>query len=307
MSRGRRPGVAVLGAGRLARALVPLLVRAGYRVAAVASRSGRSAKALARRAKGARAGSDLAAAAASAEIVLLAVPDREIAPLARNLARDVADWSGRTALHHAGALGTAPLAPLARRGARVGVLHPLLAPGAGPAAFPGGARARIEGDAPARRTAERMARDLGLVPFRLPSRPGGPDRAAYHAAASLASNDVVALLAAAVDLLRDAGLSERSALAALIPLARGAVDRIGEEGPARALTGPVARGDARTLRAQLRRLARLDRDALRAHLALSARLLRLAASAGRLDRAGREEIRRAIEEARRGPARGGAV
>ena len=103
----RRPGaaVAVLGAGRLARALVPRLVAAGYRVAAVASRSSRCARALARAAPGAEAFSDPASAAAAADVVLFAVPDREIAPLARALARALPLWKGRTALHHAGALG----------------------------------------------------------------------------------------------------------------------------------------------------------------------------------------------------------
>jgi predicted short-subunit dehydrogenase-like oxidoreductase (DUF2520 family) len=126
-------------------------------------------------------------------------------------------------------------------------------------------------------------------------------RAAYHAAASLVSNDVVALLASGVDLLVASGVGRRAALEALIPLCAGALRQAGREGLAAALSGPVTRGDAATLRAQLEALARHSDDAREAHRRLSLLLLALAREQRRgPDEAATRRLRRAL-----GPAAGG--
>jgi predicted short-subunit dehydrogenase-like oxidoreductase (DUF2520 family) len=83
---------------------------------------------------------------------------------------------------------------------------------------------------------------------------------AYHAAAVLASNYVVALLAAAERLLADAGVPGEGGRAALAALAAGAVANVAERGPVAALTGPIARGDADTVRRHLARLSPEDRS-----------------------------------------------
>jgi predicted short-subunit dehydrogenase-like oxidoreductase (DUF2520 family) len=75
-------------------------------------------------------------------------------------------------------------------------------------------------------------------------------RAAYHAAASVASNFVVTLQAAAETIARGAGLEPEQARALLAPLVRQTVENIAELGPEAALTGPVARGDDATVAAQ---------------------------------------------------------
>jgi predicted short-subunit dehydrogenase-like oxidoreductase (DUF2520 family) len=220
-------------------------------------------------------------AAGCAELLLLAVPDRALEPLARGLASAPrVDWRGRTVLHHAGARGPEALAPLARAGAAVGLLHPLQCLGIPALAgeiLPG-SRARIEGHVRARRAAAALARDVGLVVLRVRTR-SPADRLAYHAAAALASNDLVALLDLAVEALAAAGLSRRSALAARVPLSRGTLRQLEQAGPRGALTGPVARGDLGTLAGHLRRLARIDPQGARVHELLSRRLARLVAPA----------------------------
>jgi len=72
------------------------------------------------------------------------------------------------------------------------------------------------------------------------------DRAAYHAAASVASNFVVTLEAAAERLAASAGVDR----AALVPLVRAAVENWARLGAGRALTGPIARGDETTVERQ---------------------------------------------------------
>ena len=75
-------------------------------------------------------------------------------------------------------------------------------------------------------------------------------RAAYHAAASVASNFLVTLQAAAETIAEGAGLQPSEARALLLPLLRRTVDNLAELGPERALTGPIARGDHATVAAQ---------------------------------------------------------
>ena len=223
------------------------------------------------------------APAAEARLLLLAVPDREIAPLAATLAADRGiDWRRRTVLHHAGALGLEPLAPLGRAGAAVGMLHPLQCLGRSrlAAGLLAGSRARVEAAGPARRIARRLARDVGLVPLELPGRVTQSDRTAYHAAAALVSNDLLALLGIGIDLLQSVGLRRREALSALLPLIRGTLVQAERGGLGDALSGPAARGDLATLEAHLKRLDRLSPDAADAHRSLSLRLLALARTEG---------------------------
>ena len=274
---------AVIGAGRLARALLPLLGPAGYPVVAVAARRSAAARAAARGLARVRATTSLRGAVEDARLVLLAVPDAAVRGGARTIAAPPGfDWSGRTVLHHAGALGVEPLETLARAGAGVGVLHPLQCLGTASAAsrLVPGSRARIDGDRRGRPVASRLARDLGLVPLRLPRGLTESQRATYHAAAALVSNDLVALLALGTEMLESIGLSRRAAREALLPLARGTLDQLSGAGIRGAITGPVARGDLETLRGHLRALGRRSKAAAEVHRLLSRRLARLVREQG---------------------------
>jgi predicted short-subunit dehydrogenase-like oxidoreductase (DUF2520 family) len=73
-----------------------------------------------------------------------------------------------------------------------------------------------------------------------------PDRPAYHAAASVASNFLITLEAAAERIGATVGLGREQ----LVPLVRATVENWARLGPERALTGPVARGDETTVTAQ---------------------------------------------------------
>jgi predicted short-subunit dehydrogenase-like oxidoreductase (DUF2520 family) len=238
-------------------------------------------------------------AVALASIVVLAVPDRSIPVLARQLVPMRPSWRGVVVLHAAGAYGPELLAPLGRLGASTGVLHPLAVLGARGSAALAGAYARVEGQAKAKAAARGLCALVGLTPLRgagLQS-PGG--RSGYHAAASLASNDVVALLAAGQGLLVRRGVPAAVALRALIALAEGALKQAQEAGLAGALTGPVARNDGATLMAQLRLLAKNDPAAADAHRALSERLIALALVSGRLDDTAARGLRALLRGRRR--------
>jgi saccharopine dehydrogenase-like NADP-dependent oxidoreductase len=146
--KASRPEVALVGAGGLAQALARALARSGGVSLTVASRRPAEAARAVRGLGGARAVPTIAEAIAGAEIVILAVPDRAIASVARACARKRSSWHGVVVLHAAG------------------VLHPLAVLGAGGFAAIDGAFARIEGTPAARAAARRLCSLAGLTPLR---------------------------------------------------------------------------------------------------------------------------------------------
>jgi predicted short-subunit dehydrogenase-like oxidoreductase (DUF2520 family) len=161
------------------------------------------------------------------------VPDGEIAAAAAAVA------PGPLVGHCSGATGLGPLAPH-----EAFSLHPLMtvANGAGPEIFTG-AGCAVDGSTPrALAAAEALAAALGMRPADVAEE----DRAAYHAAASIASNFLVTLEGAAERLAATAGVEREL----LVPLVRAAVENWAAHGAAHALTGPVARGDEETIARQ---------------------------------------------------------
>ena len=186
-------------------------------------------------------------------VVVLAVPDDAIPPLAAALAAHQAVQTDHVVLHVSGSLSHDVLHILAPSGAALGSLHPLqtlVEPERAPEHLRG-AWAAVEGMPRAVEIAERLARDVGLRPFRL--RPGA--KPLYHSGAVFASNYFVVVEAVAERLLREAGLAEGEAWEALAPLVAGTLDNLRRQGPLTALTGPVARGDVDTLTSHLAALS----------------------------------------------------
>ena len=202
--------IAIVGAGRMGTALAAELARAEIDVAGPLRRDETLAD--------------------DARAVLLCVPDGQIAFAAAALPA----IPGRLVGHVSAATTLAPLAPH-----EAFSLHPLMTVTTERAEF-AGATAAIAGATPrALALAEALALVLGMRPVQIDD----ADRAAYHAAASIASNFVVTLAGVAERLAQTAGL-EREPLAAL---AQAAVANWTRLGPERALTGPIARGDVDTV------------------------------------------------------------
>jgi predicted short-subunit dehydrogenase-like oxidoreductase (DUF2520 family) len=166
------------------------------------------------------------------DAVLLCVPDAEIASAARGYA-GAARFIGHTS-------GATPLAVLGA--AEAFGLHPLQTI-PGPEADLRGSGCAVAGTTPAALDlARRLALDLGMDPVEIEDE----NRAAYHAAASIAANFLVTLEGAAERLAATAGVPRDL----LVPLARAALENWAAEGAERALTGPVARGDEETIARQ---------------------------------------------------------
>lgn len=205
--------------------------------------------------------------AKQADVVFVTVPDTELASVAEQLEVQ----AGQSVVHCSGALGLAPLAAAAARGAGCGVFHPLQSFGRdAPAARFRGIAVGVDADPLLAGRLDRLARELGATTFSLRN----VDRARYHAAAVFASNYIVALHAAAERIWTEAGLPPESARAALATLSRGAVENVASFDLAHALTGPIARGDVATVE---RHLAALQNDlpSLALYRALARELLAL--------------------------------
>lgn len=245
--------VAIIGTGVVGSAVAVRLKQKGYGIAAVASRRIESARQLADR-TGAACCEDAATAAAKGEIVFLTVPDRAIADTAAGIAKSGGFWPGQLVVHMSGALPAKVLAPVLETGVLAMSIHPLQSFASIEIAIKNlpGSVFSVQGDPAGIATAKQIVADLDGRAFILP--PEG--KPLYHLGACVASNYLVALLHFVVTLYGRIGLDEETAMQAIMPLVRGTLDNIENLGPAKALTGPVARGDIPTIKAHLAALLR---------------------------------------------------
>jgi predicted short-subunit dehydrogenase-like oxidoreductase (DUF2520 family) len=248
------PEVFIVGAGPVATALGGALRHAGVPVLGLWGRrpdAVRHAAGIAGIAGFSAAPPDLLL---EANAVVLAVRDDAIAAVARTIVDSGFVGRRHVLLHCSGARSAAEaFADVAARVGGVGTLHPLRAivdPRAAAQSLRGTVFG-IEGDEAGRAMARALAEQLGGTPLDV----DGHGMALYHAAASMASNFLVALVDAATEALAAAGVGAGEGLGALLPLVRGTVDNLGSAGLPRALTGPIARGDAGTVARHLEALA----------------------------------------------------
>ncbi|MFE7801661.1 Rossmann-like and DUF2520 domain-containing protein [Nocardia sp. NPDC057440] len=273
--------VGIVSAGRVGSALGAALERAGHVVFGVAAISDASVQ----RARTRLPDSEILPAeqvAARSELLLLAVPDAELAGLVRGLASAGVVRPGTIVAHTSGANGVAVLAPLAALGALPLAIHPAMTftghdedlARLGNACF-GVTAADEVGFA----IAQALVIEMGGEPVRVQEE----NRQLYHAALAHGSNHLVTVIVDAVAALRTAlsgpgllgqqvvddqpnGLAERL----LAPLASAALDNALRRGQS-ALTGPVARGDADAVVAHLAALEAVDARLAAGYRALSLR------------------------------------
>jgi len=236
----------------MGQALGRLLRERGELIAAVASRTPERAAQAAAFVGGAAKAATYAEIPQHAARVLIAVPDDAVADVARILA--AAGMHRGIALHTSGAHGPEALAALAAAGVACGTLHPLQTvanPEEAVRVLPGLAFA-IDGAPAAAAWAGRLVALLDGLAQHIPA----ASRPLYHAAAVMSSNYLMALISTAGMLMIEAGVDEATARRALEPLARTSLENAFRLGPVAALTGPIARGDADTVRGHMAVLAK---------------------------------------------------
>lgn len=249
----RNPTTFLIGAGPVATALAGAMRLGGVPVLGL----------WARRPAEARVAGSVAGVAAfssappdlmlEAEVVIVAVSDAAIAEVANMLLGTGLVNRRHVMLHCSGAFAAGEVFEgLAGRVGGVGTLHPLSAIADAKAAMRTlkGTVFGVEGDERGTMMAGKLASAIGGIVLPL----SRAQMAAYHAAAAIASNYVVAALDAAAQVIASTGMKPADATAALLPLAQGALRNVVAQGTTFALTGPVRRGDAATVQRHLEAL-----------------------------------------------------
>lgn len=220
--------------------------------------------------------------------LLLAVPDSVVPEMAHTVAAQGPAPEGCAAFHLSASLPTDVLAPLHAQGYAVGSFHPLQSvahPIRGAERLPGSYVAVIAGPE-ATAVARRLASALDSPVLEVPA----VRRPLFEAATVMATGYLPAFLDLSARLMERAGAPNGQALPALLPLVRGTLASVGEEGPAGALRGPIAAGDVEALNLHLRALDPEDR---RLYALFGVELVRLLEDA--LDEATRETLLEELE------------
>jgi len=287
--------VAIIGAGRLGTALALALSQQDYSVTTVVSRTLKNAE----RAVGLLSRPAIALdvgrlnSLTVPDLLLITTPDGQIEAVAQALdSLELPRRKKPVALHTSGALSSAVLSNLAKRGWQAGSLHPLLSISDFKGAMNfAGAYWCIEGQPLAQRQAKALVRSLNGKSFSIRLK----YKALYHASAVMASGSVIALFDAAIEMLTTAGLPRREAKKVLMPLLESTVRSLDGKETAPALTGPFARGDFETIKLHLGALSEVNKKEIeKLYRVLGRRSLKLAQASG-LDPKKSNEIKRVLE------------
>lgn len=282
----------IIGSGRVGRACGRLWVEARvFEIQDVLTRSQQSAAEAV-----SFIGAGRAAAALSdmrqADVWLIATRDDAIRPSCETLADTDKITPDDIVFHVSGATPSSALESAAVRGALTASVHPIKTfPDAELAVqrFPG-TYCGAEGHAGALRVLKPAFESIGATVFEIPA----DRKPIYHAGGVFSCNYLAALIETAIRAHEKAGIPRAASLKALEPLVRETVDAIFEKGPARALTGPIARGDVATVERQLALLEDWDAGIGSLYRELGLVAVALAESDGRLDARRVAELRQAL-------------
>jgi predicted short-subunit dehydrogenase-like oxidoreductase (DUF2520 family) len=220
----------ILGAGKVGRALAKALKKQGSPVTLRPARKG------------------VPTTRIDADVIILALRDKQLGPVAADLATSGVVPRNAVVVHNAGSLPAEALEPLRGVCAGIAQMHPMIS-FASPTKSPSLTRGHVhvKGEPEAEKRARAVARSLGMTPRTFEKL----DTVGYHAAAGLVANGAAALGAIGVELLVASGVPRADAPKMLGPLLRSVADNVETLGFPDALTGPVRRGDAAAIERQI--------------------------------------------------------
>lgn len=293
LAGGKVPKTGFIGAGTVGTALAVRLRGRGYNIAAVSSRTRSSAERLAGLVDGCHVYDTPQDVADAADLVFITTPDGVIPEIAARVR-----WhSGQGVVHCSGADSLDILAPARGYGAARGGFHPLQTFATVAYAIENipGSTFALEADEPLLPALKEMAASLGGHWIAL--NPG--DKVLYHAAAVISCNYMITLAKMATDLWNIFGISAPEATQALLPLLRGSLNNLDNVGLPNCLTGPIARGDAGTVRKHLDALRERAPQLLPAYEELGRQTIPIALAKGRLDKEKASELNAILSQPHR--------
>jgi predicted short-subunit dehydrogenase-like oxidoreductase (DUF2520 family) len=255
-----KPSVAIIGCGKVGTSLGNFLRKAGYPISGLASKSLSSAQKAAR-IIGTDKISDIPwEMTRHAQVVFITTPDNAIADTCSIISQNSGFQKDAVVLHCSGLLPSTVLSSAKTCGAYIGSLHPLQS-------FASAEYDKnpfkniivsVEGEHDAVEAAEKIAKDLGSVCYRIKTEA----KSLYHASAVVASNYLVTLLELAFRLISASGIHQKDAVNVLNPLIYGTLSNIEKVGIPDALTGPIARGDIATVENHIKEIGAKSPDLL---------------------------------------------
>jgi len=285
--------IGFIGAGQLAVPVAWSLARAGFQVVGAASRSRAAAMKLSSGIADARAFDDAQDLADASDLVVIAVPDDAIAPVARSVT-----WRpNHSVVHCSAATEVSALSAAAEQGASTGGFHPLQTFTNAEAAMqtlPGCAAAIEAEDQSLLDLLWAMAQALGCNPIRLPA----GARPLYHASGSFAGSFLVRLMNDALDLWAAFGVDRDKAFQALMPLTKGTVAALEANGPVKSLAGPIARADVGTVERHIAAVREKAPELLPTYLDLARRSVAISQAKGGASKEKLEALRVLLDKIR---------
>ena len=241
--------ISIIGAGVVGTAIGMLLHRKGYPIAGVGSRRLESAQSAVGYIGEGFASADLAVTAKKADVVFITTPDGAISSVCEEIAKQKGFVEGATVIHCCGAHSAEILTAAHGCGARILSIHPLqtMADRDQAVANLPGSFFALDGDPEAIETGKEIIEALGGTAMHIPS----DGKMLYHAAAVVACNYFVALVFQALKIFEAVEIPREKGLPALMPLIQGTVRNLEKVGIPKALTGPIERGDLKTIQGHL--------------------------------------------------------
>lgn len=271
--------ISFIGCGKVGRTLARALKNAGYTIELVVCRNLKHAEKAVQFIGQGEPSTDPAEAVSFGTIHFIVVNDDALPEIVRKIDAEGPDsLQGHYFFHTSGSVASGVLEPLQKKGAEIASIHPLQVfadPVKALETLPGIYYA-IEGSERAMTWAIHMVDKLQGKLLLIPA----GRKALYHAAGVFAANYLTVLVQLAVSIMEEIGESPEDSYQAFLPLMVSALQNIEELGTAASLTGPIARGDEKTVKAHLEALEQMPPEILRVYKILGQEAVNLAASSG---------------------------
>ncbi len=233
-----KPTVTIIGFGRVGQAFYRTLPKAGYQVVSVFSKSSHEIPVFE---TGFPTKKDQLG-----ELILLTVPDDEIESVSTKLCDTFSSFEGSKIVHCSGTISSDILLKLKEKKATIASFHPIQAVSIDTDSF-SSTWFDVEGDEDVIIYLDKLSKAFGASILAI-SKNAKPY---LHAAAVVASNYLVTLMKMAEEIAEIGGVDKAQTMSAMLPLMQSAINNIEANGTQDSLTGPIARGDVKTVQNHL--------------------------------------------------------
>jgi len=285
-----KPSFAIVGCGKVGTALAIFLTRAGYQSAGFTSKRLSSAKHVADMVLSDHFSDVPWDITRHADVVFITTPDSVIKDTCNTIAQNTGFADNAVVMHCSGALKSSLLSSAKTCGAWIGSMHPLQSFAAADHKTNPfqGISVSLEGEEPAVNIAKTIVADLGGTVVNILTEA----KTLYHASAVVASNYLVTLLDLAIRLIEEAGINRQDAFNLLKPLIDGTLSNIEKVGVQKALTGPIARGDIKTVEKHIQEIGFKRPELLSLYKILAFYTIDIAATGDSISESSIQELKR---------------